>query len=237
MSTLKNSFLAFLLFATSISFGQVVLQQVEEKPFIEVTGSADKEIIPDEIYLSISIKERYEGKDKISIEIQEEKLKAKLKELNIDLKNLSLSDANAGYVRVRWQKKDVITQKDYSLKLSTATQVGAVFQELDKLDIKDAYISKVDHSNIENLKKEIRIEAIKDAKNKADYLLEAIGQETGKPLVINETQPIYFNNDQMYIRTASIESYSKVSSGEKMEEIDFQKIKLSSQIYVKFSIK
>lgn len=48
------------------------------------------DIIPDEIYIRITIKERYENKEKLTIEMQEEKLKTALKEIGIDIKNLSL---------------------------------------------------------------------------------------------------------------------------------------------------
>ncbi|MEZ4722776.1 MAG: hypothetical protein R2813_12955 [Flavobacteriales bacterium] len=41
---------------SQFSLGQVQQNQ-SEKPYIEVTGHADKKIVPDEIYLSITIKE------------------------------------------------------------------------------------------------------------------------------------------------------------------------------------
>jgi len=92
----------------------------------------------------------------VTIEEQEEKLKAAVKSLGIDLTNFYLSDANADCVKIRWQKKDVLTKKDYTLKVSNATSVGQVFQELEKLEITDASISKVSHSKIDSLGKEVR---------------------------------------------------------------------------------
>lgn len=72
---------------------------------------AEKEVIPDEIFIRIVIVEKYVDKVKISIEEQEEKLKNAVKSLDIDLSNLYLSDVNADYVTVRWKKKDVLTKK------------------------------------------------------------------------------------------------------------------------------
>ena len=60
------------LFFVSIAFSQPT---ENKKPFIEVTGSGETEIIPDEIYITITLQERQEGKDKLSIEKQEENLK------------------------------------------------------------------------------------------------------------------------------------------------------------------
>lgn len=226
---------------TMFSYGQVNITKSEEPPYIEVTGTAKKEIIPDEIYIAIIIHERYVNKEKISIEEQESKLKNAIKSLGIDLADLSLADANADYVKIRWQKKEVLTKKDYTLKVSNATLVGLVFAELEKLEITDAYISKVDHSKMDNLKKEVKIEAIKAAKEKADYLLAAIGEQTGKPLVIveNEISPVYGmenvnvrgSRDMLYVDGV------KVKSEDDDNAIQFQKIKIQSSIYVKFSIK
>ena len=49
-----NFFLIVVALTTSINaFGQTKVDS-EEKPYIEVTSSADHEVIPDEIYINIS---------------------------------------------------------------------------------------------------------------------------------------------------------------------------------------
>ena len=212
----------------------------EEKPYIELNGRAEQEVIPNEIYINITIRERYVSKEKLTIEVQEEKLKAALKDINIDLKNLSLSDANADYVKVKFRTKDVLTKKDYNLKVNTATAVGQVFQQLDKIEITDAYISKVSHSKIDSLRKEVRITAIKAAKAKADYLLAAIGEQAGKPLFISEVEPAE-NFNRNVTRGGSYYNTRMLDGDEKDKdtggEIEFKKIKVECIMYVKFSIK
>lgn len=186
MKNLKHLITILLVAAITPSFAQTPGVKIDEQPYIEVTGTAIKEVVPNEIYISIELYEKYKDKVKISIEEQETKLKAALTSVGVDLSNLYLSDANADYVKVSWQKKDVITNKNYTLKVSDAATVGKVFQELDKIEITDASIEKVSHSDIENLRKEVKISAIKAAKDKADYLLAAIGETAGKPLIITE---------------------------------------------------
>lgn len=208
----------------------------DSAPYIEVNGNAEKWVVPDEIYISITLRERESGKDQISIEQQENQLKEALRSINVPIENLSMSDAFADYIQVKWSKKDVISQNEYELKVSTAQQVKDVFEKLDELKIDNAFISRTDHSKIIEYRKEVRINAITAAKEKADYLLEAIGQKTGMALVVNERtmnpmapsmanslelQPIYFNLEQ---------------SASKKAEITFSKIKLESNIYVKFGI-
>lgn len=238
MNIFKTFFIVILLSSVSYAQNQT---PVEEKPFIEVNGVAEQEIIPDQIYISIIIREKYENKEKITIESQEEKLKALLKEINIPASNLYLSDANADYVKVKFRTKDVLTKKDYTLKVSSATAVGQVFQQLEKLEINDANVSKVSHSKIDSLRKEIRIAAIKAAKTKADYLLNAIGEQTGKPLIVRENSVL---NENVYTRNVNrVSNYSNTRFLEESdkstddEEIQFQKIKIQSSIYVKFLIK
>jgi uncharacterized protein YggE len=243
MNKIKQLLTMAFLLTTILTFGQTNTTKTEEQPYIEVTGTAEKEVIPDEIYIGIIIRERYINKLKVTIEEQEDKLKSAVKSLGIDLTNLYLSDANADYVKIRWQKKDVLTKKDYTLKVSNATTVGQVFQELEKLEITDAFISKVSHSKIDSLRKEVRIMAIKAAKDKADYLLTAIGDQTGKPLIITESPQTIYRSEINALPTRNVNSIASTvggvssSLGDKDNEIQFQKIKLASSIYVKFSIK
>ena len=56
---------------------------VKETPYIEVTGTAEKYVVPDEIYISIALKERQEGRENKSIEQQEAQLKQGLSETGI----------------------------------------------------------------------------------------------------------------------------------------------------------
>ncbi|MBK7172187.1 MAG: SIMPL domain-containing protein [Bacteroidales bacterium] len=212
---------------------------VKETPYIEVTGTAEKYVVPDEIYISIALKERQEGRENKSIEQQEAQLKQGLSEIGIDLKDLSLSDATSDYVRVKVAKKDVISKSDYLLKVTSASMVGKVFEKLDELKIEEAQIARVSHSEIERFRKEVKIQAIKAAKEKADYLLEAIGEKAGEPLIIQENQygiaPLA--NSQFIEEQQSLGLYSTQGYYAKSEPVlQFQKIKVVSSFYIKFAI-
>lgn len=212
---------------------------VEPAPYIEIAGTAEKEIMPDEIYVSVTIRERMDGKERITLDVQEKNFKDLLKKINIDLNLLSLSDANADYVKIRYKQKDVLAQVTYTLKLSTAKMVGDLFTGLYELKIQDAYISKVSHSKMEEFKKELRIAAIKNAKEKAEYLTEAIGYKIGRAMVIYENNPVNFvAYDQMNTRMTFAENkYSESYQQAPDPEISFRKIKLEGGVYVKFEVK
>ncbi|MEY4127077.1 MAG: hypothetical protein RL737_1266 [Bacteroidota bacterium] len=222
----------------SINYGQT--KPTEELPYIEVNGYAEKEVIPNEIYIGITLRERMENKEKVTIDSQEKQLREALTTLSIPISNLSIADANADYVKVSWQKRDVLTKKEYLLKVGNATTVGKVFQELEKMKIQDGSIDHVSHSAIDSLRKQVRIEAIKAAKEKSDYLLNAIGQKTGKALIVSELENnTVTRNDlsRMPARaTNKLYSDSVFESIDFEPEIEFQKIKLSYSIYTKFTI-
>ena len=235
-----QSILAILCisFFYSIHYGQT--KSTEEIPYIEVNGYAEKEVIPNEIYIGITLRERMENKEKVTIESQEKQLREALTTLSIPISNLSIADANADYVKVSWQKRDVLTKKEYQLKVGNAASVGKVFQELEKMKIQDGYIDHVSHSAIDSLRKQVRIEAIKAAKEKSDYLLNAIGQKTGKALIVSELEnSTITRTDIARMPNKSLNYISGVElfeSVDKAPEIEFQKIKLSYSIYTKFTI-
>jgi len=213
-------------------------QETQELPFIEVTGVAEKKIIPNEIYISITVEERESGRDQISVDEQELQLKEAIRELDIPMENLSLSGATSNYIKKGIWSSGVISRTEYILKVKDALEVVRVFEKLDELKIDNARIDRVDHSEMEELKQEVRIMAIHAARNKADYLLEAIGQKRGKALVVKETGN--------YIpRAANVMALNQIGDEYEFAEFEVDKSKriaqftemvLTSVMYTKFEI-
>ncbi|MEN9302609.1 MAG: hypothetical protein RL264_1038 [Bacteroidota bacterium] len=229
--TFLTLFLGFLTLSS-------IAQTTAEVPYIEVTGTHEMEVTPNEIYIAIHIKEQTVDKEKLTIEVQEMQLKQALKQINIPISSLFLTNTMASYQRVNWKNKDVVTEKKYMLKVTDAVTTGKVFQELDKLHIREAYIDHVDHSDIADLRKDCRVKAIKAAKEKANYLLSAIGSQTGTPLIVRE------EFDDMHLNTRANARYrnqtsngfSDFNASNSVEDIEFEKIKIKMMVYVKFKI-
>lgn len=240
MPKLKPLLTLALLLTALLTQAQTAALKADDLPYIEVNGTAEKEVVPDEIYIRISLRERYVGKTKVTLEEQEEKLKAAVKALGIEAANLTLSDANADYVRIRRQQKDVLTRKDYTLKVGDAATTGKVFIELDRLDITDATIARVSHSQIQTLRREVKIQAIKAAKDKAEYLLTAIGEHTGKPLLVKEyetSEGSPLPGGRARLSSVMSNSALETTGSSADDELQFQKLRIQSTIYVKFAIK
>ena len=172
-----------------MAMSQEVIQG-KETPYIEVVGNGEMEIIPDQIYISFTLKERFEReKENLKLKIREKELKKRLMKLEIDLADLQLADANSDFIKIKRKKNDVIASKDYLLKVSsTGTNWPKYSIYWTRLMRSMPEYSGVDHSDMTRFRKEVKILAIQAAKEKATYLLAGIGETIGKPLFIQERE-------------------------------------------------
>jgi len=223
--------LVFIILLALCSSNLIYAQDSVEKPFIEINGTAELQVIPDQIFIGIHLKENID-RDKKTITEQERDLIKAIEAIQISPKKLVVTDANAYYGKVGLVGKEVVSSKRFELEVSDATQAKKVFEQLDKLNIKNASIVRVDHTKLEEYKKIVKINAIKTAKNKAQYLLEAIGEELGGALNVRENN---FNTNGVQFR--SNQSYSMAYETKPMVELDFKKITLQSSVYTKWGIK
>lgn len=225
--------------------GQAVSTKPSEINYIDAIGSADTLITPDKIFIEITVRERYEGRTKVTIDSLEDLLKSTLIKIGMDLKNLTLSDANGDLVRIKWKKQDVLSSKNYSLMVSSASEVSKVYEELSKLKIEDLSIKKVEHSKIDEIKKLIKIKAVQDSKETATYMLASIGNTIGKTIRIEELAidfsiadpPALY--DALNIRGSRSEGNVYFVDALKIEDNDikFSKIPVSCKINGRFEIK
>ena len=220
----KNILLAFLLLIYGITFSQNINQQTI--PFIEVTGNAKKEIDPNLIFVSITLSEKSIDNKKYSIENQEVRLNKIIENLGINKSNLTLSDLNSTILNDKRKEIGFKQEKEFNLKLENSLQVSKLFESLFEANIKEANVTKIDHTDIINLNKEVRIEAIKSAKAKAEYLLLAVGNKIGKPLEISEVTDDY----NYYRKNLNSNRFTPISTSE------FKKITITFSYRVKYSI-
>lgn len=206
-------------------FAQVA--NTNQTPFIEVTGTAKKEIEPNLIYVSITLTEKSIDNKKYSIENQETKLVQILSDLNIPTTKLTLSDFNSSIITEKKKEIGFKQTKEFNLILENGQQVSQLFDKLFNANIKEADIIKIDHTNIINFNKEVRIDALKAAKTKAEYLLHAVDNKIGKPLEILE-----INNDYNYYRGNVLNSNTFSAP----VESEFKKIVITFSYKVKYSI-
>ena len=238
---MKNISIILLLIISITGFSQN--KDSDCLNYIEVTGSSEMSIIPNEIFLSIKLKEK-EGKNEKSISELEVILKNILKKLEIPPENLSISDASSKYTDY-WLnfKDDILISKNYILKLTDIEKFNQLYKELKNNNISNVYISKTNHSDIQKYRKEVKINALKAAKEKADYLLTSVDQELGKLIYVKEisdnevlTKRFYGSNTISYSN-----SYSNNATAISLDDLkttsNFKKIKLRYEIITRFEIK
>lgn len=210
--------------------------QVQEAfpSYIQVNGRAEKEITPDEFYLSIVINER-DSKGKISVESQQRDMIAALKRLGVDVeKQLKMANLSSEF----FKKKTSVATAKYQLQLGSAAEVSRVWQALDGLGISNVSILRATHSKIDQYKDEVRIAAIRNAKQSAGQLAEAIGQSIGKCFYIydsnSDVMPIFYNNLAVMRSAKAMDYAEEESAGAGEEPLDFKTIKLQYNVQAKF---
>ncbi|MEL6811862.1 MAG: SIMPL domain-containing protein, partial [Bacteroidota bacterium] len=206
----------------------------EHTPYIEVTGTAEKEVVPDQIFISIKLTDKVRRKENYSILQQEQRLFEIVKNLGLDPNNLYLADAISEVNKKRQREKGVKITKDYVLIAKDANEVNKIYDALFEKDIKDANVFKTASSKIVKIRKEVRIQAIKAAKEKADYLLSAIGESVGKPLKIIEMSEQDWRPRNASSNFIVRDEYK--SENDFFFNTSFQKIKVKFSYNVKFSI-
>jgi uncharacterized protein len=223
------------------AFTIVFAQEKTERRIIEVTGSAETLIMPNEFTFKITINERIENKQKITIEQQESKLKSELSNIGIDVeKDLSIFDISSTYVSSK-KLKDTLGSKDYRLKLKDLDKIAKLQEIADRLNIGRLDLIEATHSDLTTYRKETKIEAIKAAKAKAEYLLSAIGEKVGKPVYIQEIEEdrnVYSNvsNSNFASNGQRVVLGGLINPSSDDNSLSFTKIKIRYEILAKFEI-
>jgi uncharacterized protein len=231
--------LACLLFVTGYA------QNESKQPLariIEVTGSAQLEIEPDEVYLSVNLKEYLKDKTKIGLDEIDKEFKKTLANAKIDLKDVSVSGAYGnGYYSYDWwrsrnQKVDFFASKTYTIKLPNLNKYNELMQQLDQKGIEHAYLQRTDHSKIEELRQQVKINALKAAKTKAKLMVEAVGNQLGEVVFIREINEGNYGRPVMY-KTMSNMAMEDSNGGGADETISMQKLIIRFEVEAHFLIK
>lgn len=214
-------------------------QQVDLRKKISVSGSAEAEVTPDIIYLSISLKEYFKdnnNKKRVDItELENQLYKAVLK-AGIAKEDLMINNISGyNYPTEKKKNPDFLASKQYRLKVTDLNKWNEIIGSIDSKGIAYTNIDSYDYSKIESLKKELKIKALLAAKAKATYMVEALGDKLGSVIDIQDVnndsypQPVYRN----YMMKASAD----MVGAEAAPEIDFKKIKLNFIVNTVFEIK
>ncbi|MGN7203087.1 SIMPL domain-containing protein [Pedobacter sp. SAFR-022] len=214
-----------------------VAQQVDLRKKITVSGVAESEVTPDIIYVGISLKEYFKdnnSKNRIEITTLENQLFRAVQQAGLPKESLTVNSLSAYATRDKKKNPEFLASKQYRLKVNDLNRYNDIIAAIDPKGIAYTNIESYDYSKIERLKLELKVKALQNAKQKATFLVESLGDKLGSALDIqeinNEVFPQAYRANTMMMKSAAADMESAA-------EIDFKQIKLSYTINAVFEIK
>ncbi len=211
----------------------------EQVKKIEVTGSAEMEVVPDQVYIGITLQE-YTDKQKVKKTIdaiQKEFLamceKAGIGKDRIEVQNMSGFDQTSWWYRKKKNEQpDLLQSTTYIIKFGSPAEVDKLVNLLDDHATSNVFVSKTSHSNETEYRKQLKTQALQNAKAKAQYLLEGVGEKVGGLLYVKEIEagvaPMRMNMGFL--------SNTRVEETSANEGVNFKKIKYRYEIEAHFAI-
>ncbi len=229
---MKHLFIALL---TMVSLSLSSQSKELKTRSIEVKGSSEMEITPDEIFVQLTLKEYNKGGSKVGLNTLESSLVKAVKKLSIPEENLTVQNIY-GY-NWNWKKQkaeDFLGSKSFIIELSDLKKMNDLVALLDPEGVNNVNVQSYSHSKMEDYRKQVKIGAMKAAKDKAGYLLESIDAELGKVL---EVQEMEFGTPGIEYRGRSNYALEVADASSYQSEVNFKTIKVRAEIRVKFEIR
>lgn len=210
------------------------LQAQTNERYIEVTGTSEMEIVPDKIHYLIEIreyfKEEFDGKSKP----EEYRTKVPLAEIEQGLREaLANSGIPQNAIRTqeigdywRQQGQDFLLSKKFDITLTDFNQINEIVKRIDTKGIHTMRIGELENNDMLAYHQKGKIEALKAARRKATYLVEALGKRLGEVIRIVEKDSGY----------ASPFAQSNVMSSDAASFDNFRTIKKNYSMLVRFEI-
>lgn len=226
---------AICLTLTSCSNAQE--EQIDQLPrTIEVTGSAEMEIQPDIVKLDIVIAEDYHKNKK------DEFLKI-LKENGVTEDKIAFQSQfeNNWWYYYNYRNH---TEIKYTVTIDSTVNAMQLMKDLKETWVKRINIAEKTNTKLQDYRKDVKIAAIKAAREKAEYMLAALGEELGGVIAIeevntdvNQTTPNYWwgVNNTNSIASNSVVNTPSHSSQSNVQGVSMQKLRYEVKItfYIK----
>ena len=240
------------LFASAVN-AQQVQPIFTNNPFpktITVSGSAEMEIVPDEIYVNITLREyQKRGDNKKEIETIKTAFLENCKAIGLPDSVISIISFTGfnNYYSFKKRKKDPDMQSSitYQVKFKSSELMDKLVEKLDDEATQNFVIASTSHSKMTEFRRQLKIKAVQAAKDKGIYLTEAVSERLGEAITIIEPDESNntlafangFASNNAYSQTnLSFRDSSRSESGAE-QEIDFKKIKLRYEVSVVFALK
>jgi uncharacterized protein YggE len=238
---MKRLLLVSIAFVSLHAFAQTSLVNPYPRT-ITVTGSAEKEIVPDEIYVQVDLKEYdKKGSGKITIDKIRQDFLVAVRSLGLPDSSVSVANYD-GYngnpwLRKKNKKEELYASISYLVKLKNTTQVDQLVDKLDDNATQNFFIQRTSYSKLDELRKQLKMQAVRAAKEKAEYLAGAVNEHIGVAITINEPneyfQPYY--NTMMANKARPM--IADAAAPTDQTQADFKKMKIKYDVTAVFELK
>lgn len=226
---------------------QHVNGQMIPNPFpktVTVSGSAEMDIVPDEIFVQVDLKEYKKGGGKQDIEVIKNNFLSACKSIGIADSLITIASYEGNnYNYWRWKRKrdqELYASISYQVKFKDSNKMDELIEKLDDEATTNFRIVKTSHSRIQDFRKQLKIEAVKQAKQKGIYLTEAIDEKLGEAITIqepDENSMYYYTLNKMANTSLKEKKMIDGSSEDENAAIDFKKIRLKYDVTIVFALK
>ena len=175
-----------------------------------------------------------DGKKIVSISTLEKQLENAVNEAGLPKADFTINSLSSyNYVYEKKKNPDFLASKQYNIRFHDLNKFNQIMSKIDPKGIQSTSVTSYDYSGMDALKNQLKLKALLDAKEKATFLLNGIGEKLGGVLNIVE------NEDSAYPAPRPVMYMAKANvSGDTVPEsdIDVKPIKLSFQIHAVFEI-
>ena len=175
-----------LMLLTFFGFATQATAQTEKTPSVDIQSVAQRDVTPDELLLSITLRES-DYKGKITLLEKQKELIEVLKKNKINYEeDLTINEMGSTATFKMFSKNPrPRSEATYFLKLYDAGTMQQVVEQLEEQKITNIYLMQTRYTKEDLLKLELGAEAAKKAKVEAENLAQAVGQSIGKAISIN----------------------------------------------------
>ncbi|MEO7297570.1 MAG: SIMPL domain-containing protein [Verrucomicrobiota bacterium] len=195
---MKSKFAA-VLFLSVCSFSEVFGQLTQPPPQINVSGSAEVKVVPNEIRLSVAVETRSETLEPARLENDEKTASVLkflkqigIKEKDVQTDFISIQPDYEYNNRPRIVPSAYIVQKSIQVRLTATTNFQAVLTGLLTNGVNRVNGVDFRTTQLRKFRDQARAMAIRAAKEKAQALVSELGVKLGKPYNISATDNAWF---------------------------------------------
>ena len=228
----------FIAIATAVLVcGQVKAQEAscpDRMRFIEVTGTSEVEIVPDEIHFVIGIKEYFEEEFDGVSKPEEYKTKVRIEDIEAGMRDalrsigISGNDIRTQDVGDYWRERgmDFLIGKNLDITLHDFTMIDSIISVIDTRGVSSMRIGEMTSKDILKYHEQGKKDALLAARHKAGYMADALGEQVGKVLSIIEhgggtDHYTVVQNSKLRMDAAAVSSSAAVSASDAFRTIRY----------------